>query len=397
MQQRLSWLRPLLLQAIILLGLTAPAVAQETIKIGILSQDTGPFAQNGRAFRQGIAAYTALHGKQAGGRNIEFVFRDVGGASPAVAKRLGEELVVREKVSMLGGFALTSDALAIGSLIEQTKMPAILFVASSPLVLKTSQYFLKSSQHTAQSASSGAVFARKQGKERAYVVVSDYAPGHDAQKAFSKTFEAQGGKVIGQARVPLSTVDFAAIVERIAQAQPDVIDVFVPPGAPAIGLMRALAERGLMKSSMVIGMGEAEDHMLPQYDDSVIGFYQSLYYAEALENPENKAFVAKLKELYGPDTLPDFASASAFDGTHLIYQMVASQKDKPWNGAAAIEAVKGSSWNGVRGPIKIDAKTRELIQNIYLRKVEKIDGKLKNVIVDKLEAVEAPSADWMNN
>ncbi|NYT68280.1 ABC transporter substrate-binding protein [Pusillimonas noertemannii] len=396
MKKLSALLRPLL-QAALALSLISPAVAQETIKVGVLSQDTGPFAQNGRSFRQGIATYVALHGKQAGGRNIEFVFRDIGGPSPAVAKRLGEELLVREKVNMLAGFSLTSDALAVSSLIEKTKTPAVLFIASSPLVPKSSKYFLKTGQHTAQSASSAAVFARKHDKERAYIVVSDYAPGHDAQKAFGKTFQAQGGKIIGEARVPLSTVDFAAIVERIAQAEPDVVNVFVPPGAPAIGLMRALAERGLMKSAMVIGMGEAEDHMLPEYDDSVLGFYQSLYYAEALDNPENQAFVAKLKELFGPDTQPDFASASAYDGAHLLYQMVESQKGKSWDGPAAMEAVKGTSWNGVRGPMKIDPSTRELVQNIYLRKVEKVDGKLKNVVVDKIEAVQAPTDEWMAN
>lgn len=374
---------------------TLPALAQETIKIGIISQDTGPFAQNGKAFRQGIAAYVALHGKQAGGRNIEFVYRDVGGPSPAMAKRMAEELVVREKVNILGGFALSSDALAAGPVVDQTKTPAVLFVASSPSVLKVSPLFIKSGQHIAQSAISGALFARKQGKERAFILVSDYATGYDAQLSFRKTFEEKGGKVIGQTRVPLSTVDFSSIVERVAQAKPDVINVFVPPGAPAIGLMRALTERGLMKGALVIGMGEAEDYLLPQYDDSVLGFYQSLFYAEALDNPENKAFVAKLKELNGADTVPNFASAAAFDGAHLIYQMVASRQGKPWDGPQALEAMKGYSWNAVRGPVKIDPQTRELIQNIYIRRVDKVDGKLKNVVVDKVDAVVAPTAEWM--
>jgi len=389
-------LRPLL-QLTLALSLISPAMAQDPIKVGVISHDTGPFAQSGKSFRQGIAAYVALHGKQAGGRDIEFVFRDVGGPAPAVAKRLGEELLVREKVDMLAGFTLTSDALAVSSLLEKTKTPGILFAATSPLVPKSSKYFLKSSQHIAQSASAAAKFGRMHNKEKAYILVSDYAPGHDAQKAFAKTFQAEGGNIIGEARIPLNTVDFAAIVERVAQAQPDIINIFVPPGAPAIGLMRSLTERGLMKNTMVIGMGEAEDYLLPEYDDSVLGFYQSLYYAEALDNAENQAFTAKLKELYGPNAVPDFASASAFDGAHLIYQMVASQEGKDWDGPAAIEAVKGTSWNGVRGPMKIDPNTRELIQNIYLRRVEKVDGQLKNVIVDKLEAVLAPTDEWMEN
>jgi branched-chain amino acid transport system substrate-binding protein len=375
----------------------APAMAQETIKVGILSQDTGPFAFNGLGFHRGIAAYQAINGNNIGGRKIEFVYRDIGGPNPAVGKRLAEELIAREKVNILGGFALSSEALAVGKLVEDTKTPSITFIASSPAVLEGSQYFLKSGQHIAQSSSGGATFALKHGKKICYIVVSDYQPGHDAQKAFRKTFEAGGGKIVGEARVPLSTIDFSAIVERIAATKSDCINIFVPPGAPAIGLLRALAERGLVEKNFVVGMGEAEDHVLPQYDNSVIGFYGALYYAEALDNPENKAFIAKLKDLYGKDTLPDFASASAYDGAHLIYQMVKSQEGKPWNGPAAVKAVEGLSWNGVRGPMKIDPNTRELIQNIYLRKVEKVDGKLKNVVVDQLDAVKAPTKAWMDN
>lgn len=392
-----TWLVPIVAAAGVTAGLISPSAAQETIKIGVISQDSGPFAQNGQGFHRGVAAYQALHGDMIGGRKVKFIFRDVGGPKPAVAKRLVEELIARDKVQMVAGFALSSDALAAGKVIQETKTPAITFVASSPSVLASSQYFLKSGQNIAQSASSSALFARQRGKKRCYVIVSDYQPGYDAQKAFSKTFEEHGGKIVGHVRVPLSTVDFSAIVERVANANVDCINIFVPPGAPAIGLLRALSERGLVKKDFVIGMGEAEDHILPQYDDSVIGFYQSLYYAEALKNPQNKAFVAELKKLYGPKTLPDFASASAYDGTHLIYQMVKSQKGKKWNGPAAVEAVKGLSWNGVRGPIKIDPKTRELIQNIYLRKVEKIDGKLTNVVVDKLTGVKAPTKAWMDN
>ena len=387
--------RALLAAAALALGVAVPALAQETIKVGVLSQDTGPFAQNGEGFHRGIQAYQALYGDTVGGRKVQFVFRDIGGTNPAAGKRLAEELIGRDKVQVLAGFALSSEALAVGKLVEDTKTPAVSFIASSPAILSASQYFLKSGQHISQSSSAGAIFARKQGKERCYVVVSDYQPGWDAQHSFSKTFKEQGGTIVGAARVPLNTVDFASIVERIAQANVDCINVFVPPGAPAIGLLRAMAERGLVARDFVVGMGEAEDHVLPQYDDSVIGFNGALYYAEGLDNPENKKFVAKLKELFGPDILPEFAAASAFDGVHLIYAMIQSQEGKKWDGPAAVNAVKGLSWNGVRGPITVDPKTRELVQNIYLRRVEKINGKLENVVVDQLNNVNAPSADWM--
>lgn len=386
----------LLLAALVLPAAVARAEG-EAIRVGVLSQDTGPFAQNGRSFRQGIAAYQAIHGETVGNRKIEFVYRDIGGEKPGVAKQLAEQLIVRDKVKMFAGFVLTSEALAITSVADQTKTPAVSFIASSPMILTNSKFFLKAGQHISQSSSIGAVFARKQGKSRAYIVVSDYQPGHDAQKTFRKTFESLGGTVVGEVRVPLSTIDFSSVVERIAQTKPDAINVFVPPGAPAIALLRALSERGLTRDTLVVGMGEAEDHVLLQYDDSVLGYYGALYYAEALDNSENKAFIAKLKELNGPDTLPDFAAASAYDGTALIYHMVEALKGKEWDGAAALQAALGYSWNGVRGPITVDPNTRELIQNIYVRQVRKIDGKLKNVIVDQFPNVKAPTAEWMAN
>lgn len=379
------------------LGLTSHSNAEDTIRVGVISHDTGPFAQNGEGFHRGIAAYQAIHGDTIGGRQVEFIFRDIGGPNPAVGRRLAEELIVRDSVHILAGFALSSEALAVASIVEQTQTPAITFIASSPAIMAESQFFLKSGQHIAQSSSAGAIFARRAGAEKCYIVVSDYQPGYDAQHAFRKSFEEEGGEIVGEVRVPLNTVDFAGIVERITTTEIDCINVFVPPGAPAIGLLRALAERGLVEDNFVVGMGEAEDHILPQYDESVIGFKGALYYAESLENEQNQQFVAKLKELYGPDTLPEFAAASAFDGAHLIYQMIASQEGKDWNGPDAIEAVKGMEWDAVRGPIKIDAETRELIHNIYLREVRMIDGKLQNVVVDQLDAVEAPTLEWMQN
>jgi branched-chain amino acid transport system substrate-binding protein len=372
-----------------------PALAQETIKVGVLSQDTGPFADAGRAFHEAIGAYVATHGKQAGGRTIEFIYRDIGGPSPANAKRLAEELVVREKVQILAGFYLTPDALSAAPVINQTQTPAVLFMAASPSVLKASPLFVRSGQNIGQAAVSSAVYARKLGKGSGYVVVADYAPGHDVQHAFTKAFEEKGGKVLGATRVPLSTVDFSAVAERVAQAKPDVVEMFITPGAPAMGMIRALAERGLMKSTLVIGIGEAEDHLLPQYDDSVEGFYQTLYYAEALDNAENKAYMAKLKELYSPTTLPSFTGAAAYDGAHEIYQMVENMAGKPWNGAQALKSIEGMTWNAVRGPTTIDAKTHELIQNMYIRRIDKVDGKLKNVVVDTIEQVVSPTLEWM--
>jgi branched-chain amino acid transport system substrate-binding protein len=368
----------------------AAAAYSETIKVGILNQDTGPFAVQGEDFRHGIEAYVALHGKQIGGDTVEIVYRDIGGPNPAQARRLAEELIVREGVSILGGFYLSSDALAAADVINQADVPAVLFVAASPSILQQSKSFIRAGQHIGQSAMIAAKYALKEGKRNAYIAVADYAPGHDVQKVFRETFEAGGGKIAGEDRVPLNTIDFASVAERIANANPDVVEVFVPPGAPAVGLAKALSSTGLMNKAMVIGMGEAEDGDLKLFDDSLIGFYQALYYAEGVQNAENEALKVAFKEKYGRDARTSFAAVSAYDGMAVIYKMIEAQKGGHFDAGTALKGVEGYSWNSPRGPMTIDPETREVVQNIYIRKVVKEDGKLKNVVVDTFKNVRAP-------
>lgn len=363
---------------------------QEPIRIGIINHDTGPFANPGRDIRAGIEVFIEMHGGTVGGRKVEVIFRDMAGPNPATARRLAEELVARDKVSILGGFYLTSDASAVASVINLTSTPAVLFVAASPTLLALSPMFVRAGQNIGQSAAAAAQFALKNGKRRAYIAVSDYAPGHDVQRFFRAAFEAGGGKIVDEVRAPLNTVDYAAIAERIKNADIDVLDVFVPPGAAAVSFSKALAAQGVMKQKMVIGMGEAEDADLPLFDDSVIGFNQALYYAEALDNPENKAFTAALKKKFGNDRVPTFSAVSAYDGMTLIYKMIESQQGKSFDGKEALKAVLGVTLRSPRGTLIIDPATREPIQDIHIRRVQKVDGKLRNVVVDSFNAVKAP-------
>lgn len=372
------------------IGLTAAAAwAQETIKVGIINHDTGPFAVPGREFRAGIDVWLAQHKAEVGGRKVEVIFRDTGGPNPASARRLAEELIVRDKVSILGGFYLTSDASAVASVLNQTNTPAVVFVASSPSILPQSPMFVRAGQNTGQSSATAAKYALQQGKRKAVIAVADYAPGHDAQRFFKEAFVAGGGSIIEEIRVPLNTVDFAPFAERIKNAKPEVVDIFVPPGAPAVSFSKALAAQGVMKNAMVIGMGEAEDVDLHLFDDSIVGFYQSLYYAEALPNLENKAFTEALRAKFGADRQPTFTAISAYDGMALIYRMIESQKGKPFDGKSAVQAVLGYEWKSPRGAVSIDPATREPIQDIYIRRVDKVDGALKNVVVETFPAVKA--------
>jgi branched-chain amino acid transport system substrate-binding protein len=375
-----------------LLASAAPHILaqQETIRIGIINHDTGPFATPGREIRAGIEVFRELHGDTAGGRKVEIVYRDMAGPNPATSRRLAEELVVRDKVSILGGFYLTSDASATAAVLNQTNTPAVLFVAASPTLLAQSPMFVRAGQNIGQSAVAAAQFALKSGKRKAYVAVSDYAPGHDVQRFFRSAFEAGGGRIVDEVRAPLNTVDYAPIAERIRNADIDVLDVFVPPGAAAVSFSKALAAQGVMKQRLVIGMGEAEDADLHLFDDSILGFHQALYYAESLDNPENKAFTAALKKRFGNDRQPTFAAVSAYDGMALIYRMIESQKGKPFDGKAAQQSVLGVTLRSPRGTVTIDPATREPIQDIHIRRVDKVDGRLRNVVVDSFKAVKAP-------
>jgi branched-chain amino acid transport system substrate-binding protein len=363
---------------------------QETIRIGIINHDTGPFATPGREIRAGIDIFRELNGDTVGGRKVEIIYRDMGGPNPATARRLAEELIVRDKVSILGGFYLTSDASPAAAVINQTNTPTVLFVAASPTLLPQSPMFIRVGQNIGQSAVAAAQFALKSGKRKAYVAVSDYAPGHDVQRFFRSAFEAGGGKIVDELRAPLNTVDYAPIAERIKNADIDMLDMFVPPGAAAVSFSKALAAQGVMKQKLVIGMGEAEDSDLNLFDDSIIGFHQALYYAEALDNPENKAFTAALKKKFGADRSPTFPAVSAYDGMGLIYKMIESQKGKAFDAKAAQQAVLGVTIRSPRGTLTIDADTREPVQDIYIRRVDKVNGKLRNVVVDSFKAVKAP-------
>jgi len=365
------------------------AAAQEKIKIGIVGQFSGPFALSGKQFRQGIEVFQALNGTKAGDREIELVYRDVGGPNPANAKRQAEELIVREKAAILAGFYLSPDAFAAVSVLNETKTPGVIFVAASPPILKQSSYFIRVTSTAWQTGYPAAEWAIKQNKKRAYIVVSDFAPGHDSQVAFKTRFTALGGTVLGEDRMALNTVDYAPFVERIANAKPDVVHVFIPNGAPAVNFIKALAARELLKTITFIGVGESDDPDLPALGESSLGYHSTLYYTATLKNDENKQFVAKLAEKF-PGEISNFAMVAAFDGMRVMYRMIESQKGKPFDGTAAIEAVKGFTWKSPRGSVTIDPATRNIIQDIHIRKVVKANGKLVNEVVDTFPAVKDP-------
>jgi len=368
---------------------TVPAaIAQETIKIGFVGPYTGPFAVAGQSFRQGVDAYMALNGATAGGHKVEVIYRDSAGADPSLAKRLAEELVVKDKVAMLAGFYLTPEVAATAPVANAAKVPLFIVNAATPSLMKMSPYFVRMGQAINQPAELAATYARQQGKTRGYVAVGDYAPGHIVEKAFSDRFVAEGGKMVGNMRVPLNTTDFAPIAEAIANANPDIVQIFLPPGAASVGFSKAVSARGLTQKVMIIGQGEAEDSDLHLFDDAIVGFKSIIYIDANAKNPENTAFAAWLSKNIGPNAKPNSFSIGAYDAMHLAYKMLADQKGKPFSGEAAVKSLPGYSWKSPRGQVTIDPATRELVQNFYLREVTKeADGVKRNKVIKTWEQV----------
>jgi branched-chain amino acid transport system substrate-binding protein len=365
----------------------APAYAEETIKYGIVGPMSGPFAVMGENWRQGLEAYIAQHGDTFGGRKVEIIYRDTG-ADASKAKQLVQELVVRDKVSFLGGFGLTPEAAASAPVINSAKVPAFLFHTASPALMTQSPYYVRMGQNIATNAEVAAAWALKNGKKTAYVAVADYAPGIIVLDAFKKYFTDHGGKIVGEDRIPLNTVDFSPFAERIAGAKPDVVPMFIPPGSPAVGFVKALAARGVMKDSTVIGQGEAEDPDLQLFDDSVKGFHSSIYYSSTEETPENKAFIAALQAKFGPHTLASTFTVGAYDSMGVIAMLLEKQAGQPLDSAKEMDLIKGFSWTSPRGKVTFDPTSREPIEDFMIREVRPVEGGgYRNVIIDTFPQV----------
>jgi len=367
----------------------SPALqAQDAVKIGFVGPYTGPFAVAGQSFRHGVEAYMAIHGNQAGGRKVEVVYRDSAGADPTLAKRLAEELVVKDKVSMLGGFYLSPEVAASAPVANAAKTPLFIVNAATPSLLKMSPYFVRMGQPINLPAELAATYAREQGKSRGFVAVGDYGPGHIVEHAFMSKFTAEGGQMVGNVRIPLNTADFAPFAERIANANPDVLQIFIPPGAASVAFSKALAARGLTQKVLIIGQGEAEDSDLPLFDDSIVGFKSIIYIDATAKNPENVGFADWLKKNAGPDVRPNSFSIGAYDAMHLAYKMLNDQAGRPFSGEVAMKSLPNYTWKSPRGSITIDPVTREPIQNFYLREVVKAaDGIKSNRVVKTWEQV----------
>ena len=382
------------MKQLIMLAVFALASAQtwaaDTIKVGLLVEMTGTFADFGLQITNGAKAYMKQHGDSVAGKKIELIIKDTTGPAPDVAKRLAQELVVKDKVDFLAGFGLTPNALAVAPIATEAKKPTIIMNAATSVITTKSPYIARTSFTLAQVTEPMAQWAYRNGVRKVFTVVADYGPGHDAEGTFKKTFTQMGGTVIGELRVPLKNPEFGPFVQRVKDNKPEAVFVFVPAGELAVGFMKAYNERGLAKAGIkLLSTGDVtEDGVIEALGDNALGVISTHQYSAAHVSAENKAFLAAYSQI-DPKTRPNFMAVGGYDGMAAIYEVVRQLKGNI-DGDQAMQVLKGLKLNSPRGPIQIDPETRDIVQNVYVREVKKVDGKLYNVEFETISAVKDP-------
>jgi branched-chain amino acid transport system substrate-binding protein len=363
--------------------------AEDTIKIGIILPFSGQFADTGVQLDNGIKLWMQQHGDTVAGKKIEVIRKDTGGIAPEVAKRLAQELIVRDNADVLAGFALTPNALAAAEVSAQAKKFMVVMNAATAIITTKSPYLARTSATVPQLDEPFGTWAAKNGVKTAYTLVADYGPGIDAETSFQRAFEAAGGKVVGSVRTPVANPDFSAFVQRAKDANPDAIFIFVPGGTQPASIGKAMATRGITPANTkILGQGEITfEEALKSMGDDAIGIITTAIYDYNHQSPANQEFVAAFNKSFSRN--PDIYSIGGYDGMHLIYAALEKTKGKT-DGQDLIDAAKGMAWESPRGPISIDPETRDIVQTVYIRRVEKAGDRLVNVEIDKIPEVKDP-------
>jgi branched-chain amino acid transport system substrate-binding protein len=386
---RLRHLLPAVLAAT---ALSCAISAAQTVKVGVISTYSGPLAGPGEQMDRGIKLYMKLHEKDLPpGVHIELIRRDDTGPNPEVSKRLAQELITRDKVQLLTGIVYTPNALSIAPLLTEAKVPLIIMNAGTSMITTKSPYIVRLSFTLWQSSYPLGTWAAKNGIKSIYTLVSDYGPGIDAETAVTKAFTAGGGTIAGSVRMPLTTPDFVPFLQRAKDAKPDAVFCFVPAAKEATAFMKAFGDLGLRGAGIkLIGPGDiTTDEELNGMGDVAVGTITMGHYSAAGDRPANKAFVAAYQAEYGATEEPSFVAADSYDGMAAIFDVVIAQKgtidpDK------TMALLKGWKYDSPRGPIMIDPDTRDIVQNEYLRRVDKVGGKLQNTELETIPMVKDP-------
>jgi branched-chain amino acid transport system substrate-binding protein len=371
-----------------LLAAAAGAAQADDIKIGLILPMTGQQQSTGKQEAAGAKLYMQQHGDTVAGKKIQLIIKD-DGAVPDNSKRIAQDLIVNDKVNFLMGFGVTPAALAVAPLATEAKTPEIVTAAGTSIITERSPYIARTSFTLPQSAVPMADWAAQNGIKKVVTMVSDYAPGADAAKSFTAEFTAKGGQVIDAITFPLANPDFAPFLQKAADQKPDAVFVFVPSGQGGV-FVKQFAERGMDKAGIkIIGPGDVtDDDLINGMGDPVIGTITAHIYSADHDSAANKAFVDAFKKANN-GMRPNFMAVGAYDGMNLIYEALKKTNGNT-DGDALMTAIKGMSWESPRGPISIDPETRDIVQNVYIRKVEKKGGELYNVEFATFPSVKDP-------
>ncbi len=385
-------LKPFILIGTVAALASMPAAAATTVKIGVVLSLSGSDALPGLQVERGMQLYIKEHAKALpAGVKVDLLIRDDTGPNPEVAKRLTQELIARDHVNLLAGALYTPNAMAMAPLVTEAKIPFIIENAATAVLTRRSPYIARVSFTLWETALPLGKWAAQQGAKKGYTAVSDYAPGYDAEAAFAKGFSEAGGQMIGSVRVPLGNANYVPYLQRIQDAHPDVVYIFVPVSeAPA--MMRAVGGLDFAGAGikLVSTMDLVPDQQLQTMGDIVKGLVTSGTYSSAADRPANKAFVAAWKRAYGPDALPDFTAVQGWDAMAAAFTVIEKTKGK-FDGDQAMAILKGwKNPDSPRGPIEIDPQTRDIIQNVYIRRVESVGGHLANVEFVTIPQVKDP-------
>jgi branched-chain amino acid transport system substrate-binding protein len=367
--------------------LAGNAAAQDVVKVGLILPMTGQQASTGKQIAAAARLYVQQHGSVVAGKKVELIIKD-DAAVPDNTKRIAQELIVNDKVAFTAGYGITPCALSVAPLSTRAKVPQIVMAAGTSIITERSPYIARTSFTMAQSSVIIADWAAKNGVKKVVTIVSDYGPGHDSEVSFKQRFGEAGGQVVGELRVPLMSPDFAPFLQRARDAGPDAIFVFVPAGQGGV-FVKQFVERGLDKAGIkLIGPGDVtDDDLLNGMGEAVLGTVTAHFYSAVHPSAKNKAFSQAFT--LANSFRPNFMAVGGYDGMHLIYEALRATKGST-DGDALIKAMKGMKWESPRGPISIDPDTRDIVQNIYVRRVETLNGELYNVEFATFEAVKDP-------
>jgi branched-chain amino acid transport system substrate-binding protein len=365
------------------------AYAQNTVKIGMIMPYSGQFADTAVQMDNAIKLYMQQHGDIVAGKKIEIIRKDTGGIAPDIAKRLSQELIVRDGADILAGFVLTPNALAAGAVSAEAKRLMVVMNAAASVITTKSPYIARTSATTAMLNGTLGTWAAKGGTKRVYTMVSDFGPGIEAENAFHGSFREAGGEIIGAVRFPVANPDFSAFVQRAKEMNPDGIYIWIPGGAQPAAVGKALAERAIDTSKVKV-MGQdvlTFENALNSMGDLALGIITVSYYDYNHDSPLNHEFVKAYNDAFHRN--PDIVSIGGYDGMHLIYETLKKTGGKT-DGDSLIAAAKGMRWESPRGLMRIDPETRDVVETVYLRRVEKVGDALRNVEFERVSDVKDP-------